>query len=61
MNAFNHPWLFQVSNVFPPPALVPIVLSRFLVEHVTGQFKLLILTALCWMVESWIYTLFQHV
>ena len=36
LNAFNHPWTFQVSYVFPPPALIPLVLSKFLVEHVTS-------------------------
>ena len=36
LNAFNHPWKFQVSYVFPPPALVPLVLSKFLAEHVNG-------------------------
>ena len=34
LNAFSHPWTFQVSYVFPPPALVPLVLSKFLAEHV---------------------------
>ena len=34
LNAFSHPWNFQVSYVFPPPALVPIVLSKFLAKHV---------------------------
>ena len=48
-NALNHPWTFQVGYVFPPPALVPLVLSKFLVEHVKGQLKWLILVALCWM------------
>ena len=33
-NAFNHPWMFQVSYVFPPPALVPLVLFKFLAENV---------------------------
>ena len=28
LNAFNHPWMFQVSYVLPPPALVPLVLSK---------------------------------
>ena len=32
LNAFNHPWTFQVSYVFPPPALVSLVLSKFLTE-----------------------------
>ena len=36
-NAFNHPWTIQVSSVFSPPAFVCLVLSKFLVEHVTGQ------------------------
>ena len=29
LNAFSHPWKFQVSYVFPPLALVPLVLSKF--------------------------------
>ena len=37
LNAFNHPGMFQVSYVFPPPAYVPLVLSKFLAEHVKGQ------------------------
>ena len=28
-NAFNHSWTFQVSYMFPPAALVPLVLSTF--------------------------------
>ena len=36
LNAFNHPWTFQVSYMFPSPALVPLVLSKFLAEHVKG-------------------------
>ena len=36
LNAFSHPWTFQVSYVFPPLALVPLVLSKFLAEHVNG-------------------------
>ena len=36
LNAFNHPWKFQVGYMFPPPALVPLVLSKFLAEHVKG-------------------------
>ena len=34
LNAFNNPWTFLVSYVFPLPALVPLVLSMFLAEHV---------------------------
>ena len=34
LNMFNHQWKFQVGYVFLPPALIPLVLSKFLVEHV---------------------------
>ena len=47
MNAFNHPWTY-------PPALMPLVLSSFLVKHVTGQFRLLILVAPYWMEAPWL-------
>ena len=47
LNAFNHPWMFQVSYMFPPPALVPLVLSKFLAQNVKGQLRYLILVALC--------------
>ena len=49
LNAFSHPWKFQVSYVFPPPALVPLVLSKFLAEHVNGQLRHLLLVAPHWM------------
>ena len=49
LNAFNHPWMYQVCYVFPSHALVPPVLSMFLAEHVTGQFRLLFLVVPCWM------------
>ena len=42
------PWTFQVSYVFPSPVLVPQVLSKCLAECVTGQLRLLILVAPCW-------------
>ena len=29
LNAFNHPWKFQIGYMFPPPAFVPLVLSKF--------------------------------
>ena len=39
LNAFSHPWTFQVSYVFPPPGLVPLVLSQ--VSGRTGQWSTL--------------------
>ena len=42
--------------MFPPPALVPLVLSRFLAEHVNGQLRHLILVAPCWMEAPWLPT-----
>ena len=56
LNAFSHPWTFQVSYVFPPPALVPLVLSKFLAEHVSGQLRHLILVVPCWMEAPWLPT-----
>ena len=50
------PWKFQVSYVFPPPALVPLVLSKFLAEHVNGQLRHLLLVAPCWMEAHWLPT-----
>ena len=49
LSAFSHPWNFQVSYVFPPPALVPLVLAKFLAEHVNSQLRHLLLVAPCWM------------
>ena len=49
LNAFSHPWTFQVSYVFPPLALVPLDLSKLLAEHVNGQLRHLILVEPCWM------------
>ena len=42
--------------MFPPPALVPLVLSKFLAEHVKGQLRHLILVAPCWMEATWLPT-----
>ena len=56
LNAFSHPWKFQVSYMFPPPALVPLVLSKFLAEHVKGQLRHLIMVAPCWMEAPWLPT-----
>ena len=56
LNAFSHPWTFHISYVFPPPALVPLVLSKFLAEHVNSQLRHLILVAPCWMEAPWLPT-----
>ena len=56
LNAFSHPWTFQVSYVFPPLALIPLVLSKFLAEHVNGQLRHLILVAPCWVEAPWLLT-----
>ena len=46
----------SVSYVFPPLALASLLLSMFLTQHVTGQFRLPILVAPCWMEASWLPT-----
>ena len=56
LNAFNHPLAYQVSYAFPPPALVPLVLSKFLAECVTSQFRLPILVTPCWKEAPWLPT-----
>ena len=56
LNAFSHPWKFQVSYVFPPLALVPLVLSKFLAEHVNSQLRHLLLVAPCWTEAPWLPT-----
>ena len=56
LNTFNQPWAYQVSYVFPPSPLVFLVLSKFLAEHITGQFRLLFLVAPCWMEAPWFPT-----
>ena len=56
LNAFSHPWTFQVSYVFPPLALVPLILSKFLAEHVNSQLRHLLLVAPCWMEAPWLPT-----
>ena len=43
-----------MSYVFPSLALVPLVLSKFLMEHITGQFRLLTLVGPCWMEAPWL-------
>ena len=56
LNALNHPWMFQVSYVFPPLALVPLALSRFLADNVKIQLRLIILVEPCWMEAPWLPT-----
>ena len=53
LNAFRYPWTFQVSYMFPPPALV---LSMFVTEHVNSHLRQLILVALYWMEAAWLST-----
>ena len=48
---------FQVSYVFPPLALVPLVLSKFLAEHVNSQLRHLLLVPPCWMEAPWLPTI----
>ena len=45
LNTLSHPWTYQVTYHL---ALVPLVLSKFLAEHVTDQFILLISVVPCW-------------
>ena len=42
--------------MFPPSALIPLVLSKFLAGHIKGQLRHLILVALCWMEAPWLPT-----
>ena len=56
LNAFSHPWIFQVSYVFPPLPLVPLVLSQFLAEDVNGQLRHLLLVVPCWIEAPWLPT-----
>ena len=56
LNAFNCPWKFQVGYVFPPPTLVPLVLSKFQEEHVKHELRHLILVVPCWMEAPWLPT-----
>ena len=47
---------FPGTYLFPSPALVPLVLSKFLAEHVNGQLRHLLLVAPCWMEAPWLPT-----
>ena len=51
---FNHAWTYQVSYMFPPAALVSLVLSKFPLDHVTSQFRFFIL-----MEAPWLSTVFS--
>ena len=42
--------------MFPPLALVPLVLYKFLAEHVNGQLRHLLLVVPCWMEAPWLPT-----
>ena len=48
---------FQIRYIFPSPALVHLVPSNFLAEHVKGELRLLILMAPCWMEASLLPTI----
>ena len=52
---------YTFALIFPLPALISLVLSMFLGEHVTGEFRLLILVAPCWMGASLASHRPQHV
>ena len=43
--------------MFLTPALVPLILSKFLAEHVNGQLRHLILVAPCWIKVLWLPTI----
>ena len=60
VETFKHPWTYQMSYLFPPPALVPLALLEFLAEHVTVQFRLLILDAPC-RIDSLASNSYHHV
>ena len=41
---------------FSSSSIGSLVLSNFLTKHITSQFRLLIIVALCWMEASWLPT-----
>ena len=45
----SYVYLYLVHSAFPSPAVFRLVLSKFLTVHITGQFRLLIIVARCWM------------
>ena len=52
-NALSHPWTYHMRYMFPPTALVSLVLSTVLVKHVTVHFRPLILVVPSWIKASW--------
>ena len=56
LNVFNHPGKFGWVMCFLLLMLISLVLSRSLVEHITGQFRCLILVTPCWIEASWLPT-----
>ena len=56
LNTFNHPWQYLVSYVYPL-ILIPILLLKFLAEHVIGQFRLPILVVPCCIKVLWLLTI----
>ena len=57
MNTFNHQWTYQVRCI--SPALVYLVVSKFLAEHVTGEFIIFIHITPCWMETPWPHTVLK--
>ena len=65
LHSFWEPWGWMPSTIlgcfkyimcFLLPHYFPLVLSKFLAEHVKGQLRLLILVAPCWMGAPWLPT-----
>ena len=59
LNAFKKACSYQVNYVFLPSALLPLVLSKFLAEHFTGQFRLVILAEPCCIEGLWLPIIFN--
>ena len=56
VECFHPPQTYQMSYVFLPPALFPKVPTKFLADHITGKFRLLILVSPCWVEAPWLPT-----
>ena len=59
LNVFIYPWKYEGSYAFTHPTSFPPFLSKFLAGHVTGQFRLLIPDAPCWIEPSWLPSVFS--